>query len=475
MHALTPCEQRGADRSGPDGCGQSHRLALRLGRNRVVQRLPCFDETHRAVGDGRQLVRSEIERIILVQFPRCFRPLLWQHISRTLDIAGAEVQHRLGLDPRMRAARQAGHLVVRVEIVDQPAGMARGQVAFQRPAGIRISEGERHIRHAFKHHALINQPVGRIDAVVVHVQLHPSHHGEREPGSGDDDVSGQLLARSQCDALGRETLDRIGDDFGIATADGVEQIGIGHQADALVPRIVGRLEIALNGVAVGKLCAHAIEDGGLDLRGLAPRITIGRDAKPDALPLGDAVGERLRQMFVRPAGDGILRRACDDIGRRTLQHGDLLCGLRHRGHQRHRRRAAADHDHALARIIQIVRPLLRVDDLPPESLRAFEMRRMAARIIIIAAAHVEERAGDMALLAILLDLQRPLGVFGGPARRHHLATEANMPVDPEFLRGVDDVIADRLAIGDGLIARPGVEGEAQRVHVRIRADTGITE
>ena len=180
-------------------------------------------------------------------------------------------------------------------------------------------------------------------------------------------------------------------------------------------------------------------------------------------------------MFVRPAGNRIFRRTGDNIGRRALEHGNLRGGASHRRHQRYRRRTAADHDHALVGIIQIFRPLLRMDDLAPETLRALEMRRVAACVIVIAAAHIEERAGDMARLAILLDLQRPLSVFGGPARRHHLATEANMPVDSEFLRGVDDITADRLAIGDGAIARPGVEGKAQRIHVRIRTDARIAE
>ena len=362
-----------------------------------------------------------------------------------------------------------------VEVIDQSAGVARGQVAFQRPAGIRVSEGERHVRHPFQHHALIDQPVGRIDAFAVHEQFDSAHHGERKPGGGDDDIGGQFVARSQRDTLGRETLDRIGDDIRIAAADRVEQIGIGYEADTLIPRIVGRFEIALHGVTFGKLFAHAIEDGCLDLGGLAPSISVCRDAEPDALPLGYAVREPLGQVFVRPAGNRILRRAGDDIGRRALEHGNLLRRPRHRGHQRNRRRAAADHDHALVGVIQIIGPLLRMDDLPPESLRAFEMRRMAARIIVIAAAHVEERAGDMARLAILLDLQHPLGIFGGPARRHHLAAEADMPVDPEFLRGIDDVIADRLAIGDGAIAGPGVKGKTERIHVRIRTDAGIAE
>jgi hypothetical protein len=80
---------------------------------------------HRAVGDRREFVRGQVERVILVHFPRCFRSLFGQYIGGALDIARAEIEHRFGLDPRMGAARQAGHLVVRVEVIDQPAGMAR--------------------------------------------------------------------------------------------------------------------------------------------------------------------------------------------------------------------------------------------------------------------------------------------------------------------------------------------------------------
>ena len=41
-------------------------------------------------------------------------------------------------------------------------------------------------------------------------------------------------------------LDRIGDDVGLALADGLEQVAVGRQAQPLVPRVVARAEVLLD-------------------------------------------------------------------------------------------------------------------------------------------------------------------------------------------------------------------------------------
>ena len=50
-----------------------------------------------------------------------------------------------------------------------------------------------------------------------------------------------------------------------------------------------------------------------------------------------------------------------------------------------------------------------------------------------------------------------------------------MPGDVVLIRCFADIVPDRRTIGDGLGLGPGFEIEAQRVHVRIRADAGIAE
>ena len=56
----------------------------------------------------------------------------------------------------------------------------------------------------------------------------------------------------------------------------------------------------------------------------------------------------------------------------------MRCTLGHRGDERDGGRAAADHHDALARVVEIFGPLLRVHYLPAESLDAGPLRRVTA-------------------------------------------------------------------------------------------------
>ena len=58
----------------------------------------------------------------------------------------------------------------------------------------------------------------------------------------------------------------------------------------------------------------------------------------------------------------------DDVARRALEHRHVRRPLGHRGDERHRGRAAADHHDALAGVVEVLGPVLRVDDLAPEAL-----------------------------------------------------------------------------------------------------------
>src|SRR5262245_1031898 len=56
-----------------------------------------------------------------------------------------------------------------------------------------------------------------------------------------------------------------------------------------------------------------------------------------------------------------------------------------------------------------------------------------------------------------------------------LVPEADPAVDPVFACGVVKIIEDRRSISDRLLAAPGPEAIAKRVHIGIGADTGIAE
>ena len=69
----------------------------------------------------------------------------------------------------------------------------------------------------------------------------------------------------------------------------------------------------------------------------------------------------------------------------------------------------------------------------------------------------------------------PERVGRGPVRRDDAVVEADMAIDAGFAGGVLDVLQNGVAVRDRLLAVPGPEGIAQRVHVRVGTDARIAE
>src|ERR1700687_556911 len=65
-----------------------------------------------------------------------------------------------------------------------------------------------------------------------------------------------------------------------------------------------------------------------------------------------------------------------------------------RRNERRRGGARADDDDFLARVVQILRPFLRVDDAAPEILHPAPLGRIALRMSVISLAHPEEVRGE---------------------------------------------------------------------------------
>ena len=57
----------------------------------------------------------------------------------------------------------------------------------------------------------------------------------------------------QLDAALGERLDPVGDDRDAAAAELVEQVGVRHDAQALVPRVVARVEVRVDRIALGQV------------------------------------------------------------------------------------------------------------------------------------------------------------------------------------------------------------------------------
>ena len=173
-------------------------------------------------------------------------------------------------------------------------------------------------------------------------------------------------------------LDLVGDDVRLARLDGAEEVGVGREAQPLVPWIVTRREMSGDVVVVAELRARLRHDPLLDRFRLAPGEIVEIKPEQHVVPARQAVSEPHRQMAAQPFGDRVLRRARDDIGRRPLQHGHMRRGFGHGGNDRYRGGAAADHDHPLAGVIEILGPRLRMHQAAAKLLDAGKLRRIAA-------------------------------------------------------------------------------------------------
>ena len=107
--------------------------------------------------------------------------------------------------------------------------------------------------------------IGDRDRLAVDGDRHAAEQLHDQPGGGDDDVGLKLAAAFQRDAVLREAGDPVGDDLDLAAADRLEQIGVGDEADALVPGIVGRTEMAIDVVAGRQIGGGELANRGADL------------------------------------------------------------------------------------------------------------------------------------------------------------------------------------------------------------------
>ena len=122
--------------------------------------------------------------------------------------------------------------------------------------------------------------------------------------------------------------------------DGGEEVAVGHDRDALLPRAVARGEVLLDVVALGQQ---------------GPDRPPSRNACSSSGAVSEVVGQPVvlrevlaTQDLVRPlrrevqrlqhGGELVGRRRGDEVGRRALQHRHVRRRLRHRGHQRRRGR-----------------------------------------------------------------------------------------------------------------------------------------
>ena len=327
----------------------------------------------------------------------CRDPALRELVDRPQHVAGLEVEQRPLGDPRVVVDRDAHVVAAGVHVREQPADVLADQVGLQRPGRVGVADREREVRHAAEHHALVGHRLRQPHRLAVHAQLDAAERSRFSPVAVTTMSASSSSPDSSRTPVSVKVSIRSVTTEARPSPDRLEQVAVGHQAQPLVPRVVARLEVGVDVVAVGQLLDRHLPDPAADHVGPAPAEPVDQRGQRDVLPAGDRVGEPRAEQRAQPVGDRILGRQGQDVAGRALQHRHVRRRLGHRRHQRHRGRAAADHHDPLARVVEVLRPVLRVDDLPAEVLDAGELRQVALVVAVVAAAHQQEAAGERRL------------------------------------------------------------------------------
>jgi len=124
----------------------------------------------------------------------------------------------------------------------------------------------------------------------------------------------------------------------------------------LVPRIVGRREVALDVVSGGECLADLFLDPATDEGGLSACLAVKMDGEEDVLPPDQPVGNRSWKSTLKPTGGSVPRRARNDVAGRSLDHRHMFSPLGQGGDESHCSGSAADDRDVLASEIEIFRP-----------------------------------------------------------------------------------------------------------------------
>lgn len=96
------------------------------------------------------------------------------------------------------------------------------------------------------------------------------------------------------------------------------------------------------------------------------------------------MGRGSRKDSAQKVGRGIMIGQAQDIAGRALQHGNVSGRCRHGGNQRHRGSSAPNHHNFFPGIIQVVRPMLGMHNLTPETAGAGKLRFVSSVVAVIA-------------------------------------------------------------------------------------------
>lgn len=353
--------------------------------------------------------------------------------------------------------------------------MLAQQADLQGPRGVRVADREREVRHAAEHHALVRRAVGQPHHLAVDDEIEAGERQQPQPGRGDDDVGRQLAPGGQAHTTRREPVDAVGDDIGAALADDPEEVAVGHGAQPLVPRVVRRVEVGVDVETVRQLGDGKPPDDAPGRLRVTPTEPPNPLLPSDIHAASEGVPAAWSEHADQRVGEGVASRHRQHVARGALQHRHLGA-LGERGHQRDRRRAAADDDDAPADVVEVVRPALRVHERSREVVLSLEARREALLVVVVAG-RAEDPPGGQALPlagAGALDLQGPPGVLAAPRHPDHAVPEPDVVAQPALPHCVMQIGQDGVAGGDR-VTGPRLELVAEREQVGVRADAGVAE
>ncbi len=204
-------------------------------------------------------------------------------------------------------------------------------------------------------------------------------------------------------------------------------------------------------------------------------VLIEADIEQDVLGADHPMRQARRQEFANLVGLFVTTGHRGDPRRRALQHGHQFGLFGHGRNQGDSGRTTADHDDLLSRVIEILRPELRMDHGAGKCFHTGKFGRMPLVVVVVSGARVQEAAAQRARLSALIHCQRPARLGAGPLRRNDFGAVTNMLVDTVTPRGLGDVPQDRGPVGNGFGIAPGLEGISEGEHVRIRADPRIAK
>ena len=98
----------------------------------------------------------------------------------------------------------------------------------------------------------------------------------------------------------------IGDNRGLAEVNRSKEITIRNQTHALIPRVVGRIEVSINVVIGAKSLTNSTQDLCLDLFWLGTCAVIKEFSQRNVLGSGDRISGFLRQDLAKSVGDRIV-------------------------------------------------------------------------------------------------------------------------------------------------------------------------